>query len=83
MRSACAVCILDCMETTQQTEGPRHLADRPEREATGALGVFINPNAACTGSEGGHHVKPCPKHHPGSYAKVSPRRWKHRQAVTA
>lgn len=66
-----------------ETNG-KHRADRPEREDTGTFGVFINPNAACTGSNHGqHHTRPCPMHHPASYAKCSPRRWKHRQAVAS
>lgn len=72
------------METT-----PKHRADRPESApiTASSSGVLLrfNPYAKCTGSAGGHHVKPCPQHHPGSYARMAPRRWKHRgrQAVPA
>lgn len=66
------------METTA-----KHRADRPERAPLDTVGVlWMNPWVKCTGSAGRHHVKPCPQHHPATYAKMAPRRWKHRQ-VTA
>lgn len=70
---------------TEQNDGPRHRADRPESVTTGKLDLpRVNPYAVCTGSrDGKHHVRPCPMHHPGTYARIAPRRWKHRQAVTA
>ena len=76
-----------CCQRTETNDGPRHRADRPEREeapSTTAVRLYVNPNATCTGSYGGkHHVRPCPQHHPGSYARMAPRRWKHRQGVAS